>query len=258
MKITVCVKQVPLSSKVAMDMDTKTIRREGTELILNPFDEFAVEEAVRIKETFGAKLTSISMGIPTAIEMLKETISLGFDDAYLLSDRAFAGADTLATATALAAGIKAAGFPDLIICGKMAIDGDTAQVGPMLADILSIPHVTDISHISGITSQEIQCIKMTDDGYVNISVKLPALITVTKEINVPRIPSITGIIKSVSYPITTLNAKSIDVDTKTIGLSGSPTQVVSTALPDQTKNSIWLKGTMDSMVLTVLEKVIKA
>ena len=128
-----------------MDPVTNTIIREGIESIINPFDTYAIEEALRIRGKYGAELVSISMGIPAAAQMLKKTVALGMDEAYLLSDRPFAGADTLATAHALAKGIEKIGSADLVICGKMATDGDTAQVGPMLAEMLNIPHITDIS-----------------------------------------------------------------------------------------------------------------
>ena len=247
MNITVCVKQVPATNEIRMDPVTNTIIREGIESILNPFDTYAVEEAIRLKERFGTsgvwKLTSISMGIPAAASILKETISLGFDEAYLLSDRALAGADTIATAKALTAGIRKTGMPDLILCGKMASDGDTAQVGPMIAEMLSIPHVTDIAEILDLKNDILSCRRMTDDGYSTISIHLPALITVVKEINVPRLPSIAGMLHGHSTAIPMIHADELDVSKEQLGLSGSPTQVVRSFVPIRDRHCKILDGT---------------
>jgi electron transfer flavoprotein beta subunit len=188
MNIVVCVKQVPGTNEVKMNKETNTIIREGVESILNPFDAYAIEEALRIRESAGGKVTVLSMGIPAVAEMLKETIALGADEAVLLSDRAFAGADTLATAYALSMGIQKIGACDLVICGKQATDGDTAQVGPSLAERMGIPHTTCVRKIEEIREGYIRCQRMTEDGYEVIEMPLPALITVVKEINEPRLP----------------------------------------------------------------------
>lgn len=145
MKIHVCVKQVPASNETLLDPVTHTIIRESAQSILNPFDAYAVEEAVRIKARCGGTVTAFTMGIPSAEETLRRVIAVGADDAVLLTDRAFAGSDTLATARTLAAAIRKKGMPDLILCGKMATDGDTAQVGPMLAECLGLAHVSDVA-----------------------------------------------------------------------------------------------------------------
>ena len=246
MKITVCVKQVPATNEIRMDPVTNTIIREGIESILNPFDTYAVEEAIRLKERFGKdggwNLTSMSMGIPAAASILKETIALGFDEAYLLSDRALAGADTIATAKALTAGIRKTGMPDLILCGKMASDGDTAQVGPMVAEMLSIPHVTDIAEILDLKDGVLTCRRMTDDGYSTITIQLPALVTVVKEINVPRLPSIAGMLRGHSTEIPMIRADALDVSKEELGLSGSPTQVVRSFVPIRDRHCQILEG----------------
>ena len=157
MNVIVCVKQVPGTNEVKMNKETNTIIREGVEAIINPFDTYAVEEGVRIKEKTNGKATVISMGIPSVVELLKETIAVGIDEAVLLSDRAFAGADSLATSYALSMGIKHIGNYDLIICGKQAMDGDTAQVGPGLAEKLGIPHTTYVRKIEEIRDGYIRC-----------------------------------------------------------------------------------------------------
>ncbi|MDD5603113.1 MAG: electron transfer flavoprotein subunit beta/FixA family protein, partial [Eubacteriales bacterium] len=179
-----------------MNKETNTIIREGVESIINPFDTYAVEEGIRIKENTQGKATVLSMGIPSVAEMLKETIALGVDDAVLLSDRAFAGSDTWATAYALSMGVRKIGHYDLIICGKQATDGDTAQVGPSLAEKLGIPHITCVRKIEELRDGYIRCQRLTDDGYDVVETALPALITVVKEINEPRLPSLKGMIKA--------------------------------------------------------------
>lgn len=181
MNIIVCVKQVPGTNEVKMDKVTNTIIREGVEAIINPFDLYAVEEALKIKDKFSGMITAISMGIPKVVDTLREVLELGVDSGVLLSDRAFAGADSLATAYTLSKGICKIGKYDLIICGKQATDGDTAQVGPSLAEKLGIPHTTNVSNIQAINEDFIICNRSTDEGYEVIKIFLPAVITVVKE-----------------------------------------------------------------------------
>ena len=231
MNIIVCVKQVPGTNEVKMNKETNTIIREGVEAIINPFDTYAVEEGLRIKDKTNGKVTVMSMGIPSVVELLKETIALGVDDAILLSDRAFAGADSLATSYALSMGIKKIGEYDLIICGKQATDGDTAQVGPSLAEKLGIPHTTYVRKIEEIREGYIRCQRMTEDGYEVIEMPLPAVITVVKEINEPRLPSIKGMMRSKKAVINVWTADDINADKDHCGLKGSPTQVVKTFVP---------------------------
>lgn len=240
MNITVCIKQVPASNEVQMDPVTNTIIRDANDAIINPFDTFAIEEAIRLKERYCGHITALSMGIPAVAELLREAISLGCDDAILLSDKAFSGADTLATAYALSLAVPK--DSELIICGKQATDGDTAQVGPMLAEALSIPHVTDVSKVINISDGHIVCQRMTDDGYETVSAELPALITVTKEINVPRLPSISGLLRSINAQVEVLAAADVAADTTRTGLSGSPTQVVRTFVPTHLVENIYISG----------------
>lgn len=190
MNVIVCIKQVPGTTEVKMNKETNTIIREGIKSIINPFDTFAIEEALRIKDKFNSKVTGLSMGIPDTSILLKEAMSLGVDEAYLLSDRAFAGADSLATAYTLSMGIKYINDYDLIICGKQATDGDTAQVGPSLAGKLNIPYITYVSEIQELKDGYIKCKRLIENGYEIIESTLPALITVVEDINVPRLPSI--------------------------------------------------------------------
>lgn len=238
MNIIVCIKQVPATNEVNIDPVTNTIIRDNIESIINPYDTYAIEEAIRIKEQRGATVYGLSMGIPATEELLKESIALGVDKTYLLTDRKFAGADTWATSYTLSQGVKKIDDYDLIICGKMATDGDTAQVGPSLAKMLGIPYVTDISKILEIKHNSIICSKITDDGYEDLEIKLPALITVVKEINMPRLPSILGMRKAEKSDVSVLSFEDIEGEEKYFGLKGSPTQVRKTFIP---KNDIECK-----------------
>lgn len=244
MKIIVCIKQVPGTNEVKMDPVTNTIIRENIKSIINPFDTYAIEEAVSVKEKIGGEVYGLTMGIPAAEEVLKEAISLNVDRGFLLTDRKFAGADTLATSYALSTGVKKIGEFDLIICGKQASDGDTAQVGPSLARILNIRFATDISRIIEIKNDKIHCMKLTDDGYEEIEVKLPALISVVKEINTPRLPTIKGMKKARETVIETITFSDTDADESRIGLKGSPTQVFKTFIPVHTIESEIINGTI--------------
>lgn len=232
MNIVACIKQVPGTTEVKIDNSTNTIVREGVAAIINPFDLYAVEEAVRIKEKTEGKVTALSMGILSVAELLKDTIAVGADEAVLLSDRAFAGSDTLATSYTLAMGIRKIGEFDLIICGKQSADGDTAQVGPSLAEKLGIPHLTMVKKIIEISKKHLLCERLTDDGFEVVELQLPAVITVVKDINTPRLPSIKGKMRAKNAEIKIWNAEDICADKELCGLNGSPTQVISTFIPN--------------------------
>mgnify|MGYP005852137161 CR=1 FL=1 len=256
MNVIVCIKQVPGTNEVKMNNETNTIIREGVESIVNPFDVYAIEEGVRIKERTDGKVTAISMGIPSVAEMLRETIALGVDEAVLLSDRAFAGSDTLATAYALSMGIRKIGAYDLIICGKQAIDGDTAQVGPSLAEKLGIPHTTYVRKIDEIRDGFIRCERMTDDGYEVIEMTLPALITVVKEINEPRLPSLKGMMRAKKAQIPVWTADDVGADKELCGLKGSPTQVIRTFVPVHETKSEMIQGEPAEQAKILVEKLL--
>jgi electron transfer flavoprotein beta subunit len=256
LNIIVCVKQVPGTTEVKINKENNTIIREGVESILNPFDEYAVEEGLRLKDSHGGKVTALSMGIPSVAELLKETIALGVDDTVLLSDRAFAGADTLATSYALSMGIKKIGEYDLIICGKQATDGDTAQVGPSLAEKLGIPHTTYVRKIEEIKDGYIRCQRMTEDGYEVIEMPLPALITVVKEINEPRLPSIKGKLRAKKAEVNVWTADDINADKERCGLKGSPTQVIKTFVPVHDIQSEMIEGEPCEKAAKLAEKLL--
>ena len=255
MKIVVCIKQVPDAKDVRLDPVTNTLAREGVQSIMNPYDQHAVEEAVRLKEDLGGTVTVLSMGPPQAEEVLRQAISCGADNAVLVSDRAFAGADTWATSYTLAKAVQKIGDFDLILCGKQAIDGDTAQVGPGLAMQLDIPFVTCIQKIREATDQELVMERMMDDGYDVLAAGYPILLTVVKDINNPRVPSLKGKMRSKKAEIQVFSAADVGADPAKIGLAGSPTQVVNVFPPQPRGERALLAGSVDEQVEQLVEKL---
>lgn len=256
MKIIICIKQVPDTTEIKYNTENNTIIREGIKSIINPFDLHALEEGVRIKEQMeGVKITLLSMGIPSAVETLKDGISFGADEGILLSDCNFAGADTLATAYTLSMGIKKIGKFDLVLCGKQAVDGDTAQVGPSLADKLGIPHTTNVKKIEEIDERHIRCQRLTEYGYEVIDMKLPALITVVKDINIPRIPTLKGVMKAKKFEICTWNVEDIGADKSCCGLQGSATQVIKTFVPVYNVQREMLCGEPEEQAKKLVDKL---
>ena len=229
MQAIVCIKQVPDTSEVRINPETNTLVRDGVESIINPFDMYAIEEAIRLREAHGGKVTAISMGPPQALESLKEAVAMGCDGAILLSDRAFAGADTWATAYTLAEAIKRIGDIDIILCGKQAIDGDTGQVGPGIARQLGVTQLTCVSKISKIDfeARVLEVERLLEEGREIVSSCLPAVMTVVKDINQPRYPTFRGIRRATRMEIPIWGTDSLGgIETAQIGLAGSPTQVV--------------------------------
>jgi len=255
MRIIVCVKQVPDAKDVRLDPETNTLAREGVESILNPYDQHALEAAVSLKESCGGEVIVLTMGPPQAETVLRLALSCGADQAVLVSDRSFAGADTWATAYTLAKAVEKIGSFDLIICGKQAIDGDTAQVGPGLAMRLGIPYATCIQKIRSADGSSIVVERMMDDGYDVIESNYPALLTVVKDINEPRVPSLKGKMKAKKAVITTFTASDIEADPASIGLSGSPTQVVKVFPPEPRGEQAMMSGTIDEQVEQLVERL---
>ena len=248
MKIIVCVKQVPDAKDVRLDPKTNTLAREGVDSIMNPYDRHALEEAVAIKEKQGGTVTVITMGPPQAEAVLREAIACGADDGVLISDRAFAGADTWATSYTLAKAVQTLGGADLILCGKQAIDGDTAQVGPGLACRLQVPYATCVQKTRNVTAGTIEVERMMDDGFDVLRLPLPALMTVVKDINEPRVASLKGKMKAKKAEIRQLSAAAIGADPQCIGLAGSPTQVVRVFPPEPRGNRKIFSGSVEEQV----------
>ncbi|WP_306546844.1 electron transfer flavoprotein subunit beta/FixA family protein [Desulfobulbus sp.] len=232
MNIIVCVKQVPDAKDVRLDPKTNTLAREGVESIMNPYDRHALEEAVAIKEQLGGVVTVLTMGPPQAEAVLREAIACGADEGVLVSDRAFAGADTWATSYTLAKAVQTIGAFDLILCGKQAIDGDTAQVGPGLACRLRLPFAACVQKTRAVTAEAIEVERMMDDGFDVLRLPLPALMTVVKDVNEPRVASLKGKMKAKKAEIKRFSAADIGADPQCIGLAGSPTQVVRVFSPE--------------------------
>jgi len=237
MEIAVCVKQVPGTTEVEVDPVTGVLKRDGIDSKMNPYDLYAVESAVRIKEAMKGSVNVISMGPPQASEVIRETYMMGADKGTLISDRRFAGADVLATAYTLAQGIRQTGNPDLIICGKQTTDGDTAQVGPEMAEFLGIPHVANVLNIKE-TSEDYVVVDMDmPESIETVKVSLPCLITVEKGITQPRLPSFKLKMATVDKEIHQISLDDLeDQNEKNYGLNGSPTQVLK-IFPPQGNNS---------------------
>ncbi len=260
MDIVVCVKAVPSTTEVRMDPVTNTIVRDGRQSVVNPFDAAALEEAVCLKERLGGTVTALSMGIPDTVRLLRDCLARGADRGVLLSDRAFAGADTLATSYALGRAVEklggvavgpggaegpAAAGPGiaLIVCGKMAVDGDTAQIGPELAAVLGVPCVTDVRAVLEADGRALRLDRGVDGGHEVVEVRLPAVVTVAQDIRLPRMPSIRGVRFGQAGPVDVWTAADVGADPARIGLAGSPTQVVRSFAPERGKGGTAIEGT---------------
>lgn len=280
MHIVVCVKAVPSSTEVKMDPVTHTIVRDGRESVVNPFDAAALEVALAIKDERaatgeGCRVSVLSMGIPATEALLRDGIARGASDALLLSDRAFAGADTLATSYALSCGIRELGsasmndaaasgasehgeaapgpsLPDLILCGKMAVDGDTAQIGPELAGLFDMPCVTDVRELVAIERGRVTVRHATDAGIELVEVPLPAVLTVAKDIAQPRMPSIAGVRAAAGAPVAVLSAARVQADLARSGLAGSPTQVVRSFVPERSDTCEVLEGSVPQQAARII------
>ncbi|ERI94141.1 electron transfer flavoprotein [Clostridiales bacterium oral taxon 876 str. F0540] len=223
MNIIVCIKQVPDTNEVKIDPVTGTLIREGVPSIINPDDKNALEEALILKDKYNAHITVITMGPPQAEKALREALSMGADEAILITDRAFGGADTLATSRVLAAAIQKLPY-DIVFAGRQAIDGDTAQVGPEIAEHLSLPQVTYVEKVE-IEGRNLLIRRALEDGYEIIKAKTPVLLTAIKELNVPRYMNVRYIYEAFKKEIKIWNSNDIDIEKSLLGLSGSPTKV---------------------------------
>jgi len=243
MYIVVCVKMVPDTTQVKIDPETNTLIREGVPFITNPFDTHAVEEALRLKDRYGARVTAVSMGPPPAESVLRRAIAQGVDDGLLLSDRAFGGADTWATSKVLAEAVVKLGEQepvDMVICGKQTIDGDTAQVGPGIACRLGYSQLTLVDEVLEVNQEEkmVRVRRRLEQWHEVVEAPLPALITVVREINMPRYPTVPGRLDAAEVELPVWSNQTLGLDPKTIGLNGSPTQVKKIFAPQRAKGEI--------------------
>ncbi len=256
MNIIVCIKQVPDTAEVKINPETGTLIREGVPSIINPYDMHALEAGLQIREKVGGKVTVITMGPPQAESALRDAMSMGADDAILLTDRAFAGSDTWATSYTLSKTIEKIGA-DIIICGKQAIDGDTAQVGPEVAEFLNIPHISYVRKIEDITQNSIKVQRLMDEGYDIVESSLPVLLTVVKELNTPRLPSLKGKMASKKAVIKKWGSLDIQADERKIGIKGSPTQVKNIFAPGARSDRKNFQGRPEEQVAALINELKK-
>ncbi|MCX7916579.1 MAG: electron transfer flavoprotein subunit beta/FixA family protein [bacterium] len=257
MKIIVCIKQVPEGVDVKVDPITKRIIREGVKSIINPYDLYAIEEGIRLKERFGGQTWVISMGPLQAESAIREAIGMGIDNGILLSDKKFAGSDTLATSYTLSLGIKKIGDFDIIICGRETLDGSTGQVGPGIAEHLGVPYITYVSKIVDIRENEIECIRLMEDHYEIIKTKLPVLMTVIKEINEPRIPSLKNMLRAKKIEIPIWNAEQLEGNDQFFGQDGSPTKVIDVWTQTIKKDGRKIEGDPEVLAEEILKELKK-
>ena len=245
MKIVVCIKQVPDTNEVKINQETGTLIRDGVKSIMNPDDKNALESALQLKDKYGASVAVLSMGPPQAKEILREALSMGADEVFLISDRKFGGSDTWATATIIASAIEKIGDYDIILCGRQAIDGDTAQVGPEIAEFLDIAQITYVKEIE-LDGGVLKVKRFTENGDYTYEVKTPVLLTAIKELNTPRYPTVRGIIENYGddseSKINVISFEDLKVDESQIGLKGSPTNVYKSFVPVKSKSSQIIEG----------------
>ncbi len=260
MKIIVCIKQVPdTSGKVAVNEDG-TLNRASMPVITNHDDKSAVEAGLRLKDKYGCRVVVVTMGPAAAESMLRDMLAMGADEAYLISDRAFGGSDTFATSQIVAAGVNRIGVDpdDIILCGRQAIDGDTAQVGPQIAEKLDLPQITyagDIAVEDGVVTVR----RMLEDGYMTVKAHTPCLITCIKELNPPRYASIAGIMECYSKPVTVLTYEALKdeplIEPDTIGLKGSPTNIAKSFTPPLKGEGVMLEGADKNTVADLVARL---
>lgn len=258
MKIVVCIKQVPDTAGEVKFKPDGSLDRAAMPTIMNRDDKSGLEAALRIKEQTGAEITVITMGLPKAEDVLREAMAMGADKAILLTDRRLGGADTWATSSSIAGALKKMDY-DLIITGRQAIDGDTAQVGPQIAEKLGIPQITYVADLK-VEGTEVTCKRMLEDGYMTVKTTTPCLLTAIKELNTPRYMSVGGIFDCYSKPLTVFDFNALKddplIELDTIGLKGSPTNIFASFTPPQKGQGEMLEGADQKTVDTLVDKLL--
>lgn len=257
LNIVVCIKPVPdpkLWNKLALDPKTMLLARSLIPAVINPLDRMAIEQAVGLKAEFGGTVSVLTMAPPEAEDQLLEALAMGCDRAYLLTDRAFAGADTLATARPLAAAIRKICEPDLVFCGAYSLDGSTSQVGPQVAEMLGLPDLTHVTALS-IADASLRAECRTEDGDVTFEVGLPALVTFVSDANRPRLANMIGVRRAMESAIVTWTASDIGLAPDQIGLPGSPTQMLNVFTASSGRKGEILQGTPDELAAGLLTKL---
>ncbi len=255
MHFVVCIKQVPDTHDVKINPETNTLMREGVESIINPFDMYAIEEALRLRERLGGTVTALTMGPPQAETALREALAMGVNQAILVSDRAFAGSDTWATSYTLSKALEKIGDYTVILFGKQASDGDTAQVGPGVATHLDLPQITYVRKIEEIDAQRMVAERLLEGGFESVESPLPCVLTVVKEINEPRLPSLKGKMAARKADIVKWGAADIGADPAKLGLNGSPTKVVRIFTPTPREGGEMITGEPDDIARQLVEKL---
>jgi len=256
MRFVVAVKQVPDTSDVRIDEERGTMIRDGVPSILNPFDAYALEEALRWRDELGGTVIALSMGPPQAEAVLREAVSMGADEAVLLSDSAFAGADTWATSHTIAAAVRKLGGVDIVLTGKQAIDGDTAQTGPGIAASLDWPQITFVGKVREISADTIVAERYVEGGIEVVKASLPVVVTVLKDANTPRLPSLRGKMKARKLTIIPLTRTDLELEEDCVGLEGSPTRVVSIATPEVKIGGEIHKGEPEELAVIIADYVL--
>lgn len=260
MRIVVCIKQVPDSTNIRLDPVTHTLKREGVAAVVNPFDMYALEAALRLREMAGGgTVTALTMGPKQAEEVLREALRRGADDGILLCDRAFAGSDTWATSYALSQAIRKIGGVDVVVFGKQASDGDTAQVGPGVATHLDVPQITYVRRLVEVGNGRLVAERMLEDGFETVRTSLPCVLTVVREVGDPRLPSLRRMMAAKHAELTIWTAADIDADPAKCGLKGSPTKVVRVFSPEvRASGCERIAGDTDTMAETLVDRLLSA
>jgi electron transfer flavoprotein beta subunit len=261
MNLIVCVKPAPDPKRwdsIQLDPKTKALRREGIPSVLGPLDKRALEEGLRLREKHGGKVAVMAMAPPSARDNLLEALAMGADAAVLLSDRAFAGSDTWATSLVLARGIQKSGGFDLILCGEWSLDGSTGHVGTQLAEYLGIPNVSRVAAVESLEGGTLRTRTLIERGYRILETTLPALITVTRDINTPRFTSLLGVMEAETKPLVSWSAADLGIKPQEVGFHGSPTQTGDVFMPEMKRKAEMLRGEPEEMVPEILRKVRQA
>jgi electron transfer flavoprotein beta subunit len=257
LRIIVCIKQVPETTEVEFDEETGRLIREGITAVINPFDEYAIEEGIRLRERHGGRVEVLTMGPPFAEEALRDAIAMGADGGWLATDRAFVGADTWATGFTLSKCIEEMGPYDIIICGLKTTDGDTGQTGPEIAECLRIPHVCYVSGIQEIKDNKIILERRLDDGIEILEASLPILLTVSKEINQPRLATLRGRLKAKKVEIRKISSTDLGIDSSLLGLDGSFTRVVKIFTPESPEGGEIVMGDPEEVAERIFQKLLE-
>ncbi len=256
MRILVPIKQVPETNAVKMDEKTGAMVRDGVEAIINPLDLYAIEAAINLVETHGGEVIAISMGPKNAESALREAVAMGCSSGILVSDKAFAGSDTWSTAHILAQAVREIGNFDLIICGERATDGDTGQVGPGIAAFLDLPVITYVGKVEDFANGHCRVQRLIEDGHEILDVQLPAVITVVKEVAMPRLPTLRGkqLARKIDIPV--LTTETLKIEPNEVGLKGSPTRVVKIFRPKVARDCVKFKAEDDTALDTAVDALI--